>query len=120
MRRRRLPEAGGAERIRERMGEVRVWWVRLHPPVERLFCDARSVPSIIGADASMAWAGLGAGHAPRTVPTDREGVWCMEFAAPLETMAVEHDWMGPLMGVLRANGCHGHYREAGTEREYEF
>ena len=114
------PQPGDAERIRARLDETRVWWVEFDQPVERVFCDTAHVAAVINADYGIAWTGMETYHHPRQSPTDREGVWCMEFAAPLETMAVEHDWMGPLMGVLRANGCHGHYREAGTEREYEF
>ena len=37
-----------------------------------------------------------------------------------EYLAVEESDMTPVMRSVRMSGLHGHYRKAGTEREYEF
>lgn len=115
-----MPEPGDAERVRARLGETRVWWVEFSPVVERLFCDTAHLAAAHEADYGVAWAGLETPHHPRRVPTDRDGVWLLEYGIPLDRMAVEHQHMRGWMEVVRANGCHGRYREAGTERWYEF
>lgn len=110
-----MPKPGDAERIRVALGETRVWWVELRPPCERLFCTSQQ----LAAMARIEW-NMGQDHGGRQRPTDRDGVWCVDYDVPLSTLAVEHDDMAALMGVLRANGCRGRYREAGTGRWYEF
>lgn len=115
-----MPKPGDAERVRVRLGETRVWWVEFEPVVERLFCDTAHLAVAHEADYGVAWAGLETPHYPRQLPTDRDGVWLLEYGIPLDRMAVEHQHMRGWMEVVRANGCHGRYREAGTERWYEF
>lgn len=117
-----MPEPGDAERVRVRVGETRFWWVEFAPPVERLFCDSAHLGAATEADNGIAWLGLETHHHPRRVPTDRAGVWLLEYGIPIERMAVDHEWMRGWMEVVRANGVHGRYREAGVfpERWYEF
>lgn len=114
-----MPEKGDAERVRVILGETRVWWVELRPICERLFCDKAHLAAANEACRGVPALGLG-GRSMVVTATDRPDVWALSFPAPLERMAVEHQWMGGWMQVLRANGCHGRYREAGTERWYEF
>ena len=117
-----MPEPGDAERVRVRLGETRVWWVEFPEPVERLFCDSAHLGAANEADNGVAWLGLETHHHPRRVPTDRADVWLLEYGIPIERMAVDHEWMRGWMEVVRANGVHGRYREAGVfpERWYEF
>ena len=115
-----MPQPGDAERIRVRLGETRVWWVEFDAPVERVFCDTAHVAAVFNADYGIAWTGMETYHHPRQTPTDREGVWCMEFGIPIDRMAVEHQHMRGWMEVVRANGLRGRYREAGTTTVYEF
>ena len=115
------PTREDKEAFERRLQEARVWWVRLDPMVERLFCEKRYTACMWEVtENGMRWAGIGVPHHCRRRATDREDVDLLEFGAPLEVLAVEHARMEGLMHVLRANGCHGRYREAGTEREYEF
>ena len=115
-----MPKPGDAERLRERVGRVRVWWVEFREPVERLFCDKAHLAAAHEADYGVAWLGLETHHHPRRTPTDRPDVWLLEYGIPIDRMAVEHEWMRGWMEVVRANGVHGRYREAGTDRWYEF
>lgn len=114
------PNEGDRRRWQERVDSTRVWWVVFDPPVERLFCDKAHLGAAWQADYGIAWTGLETHHHPRQLPTDRPDVWLLEYGIPIERMAVEHEWMGGWMEVVRANGVHGRYREAGTERWYEF
>jgi len=107
-------------RMQERMDSTRVWWVEFARPVERLFCDSAHLGAAHEADYGIAWLGLETHHHPRRMPTDRPDVWLLEYGIPIERMAVEHQWMPLWMEVVRANGVHGKYREAGTTTEYEF
>lgn len=109
-----------AAREREEAGRLSVWLVRFSRPVERLFVPREEVGVIERAQWGVAWAGIGAPAFPTYLPTDRPDVTCCQFGAPLTTLAVERDTMGPLMRVIRSNGVHGRYREAGTETRYEF
>jgi hypothetical protein len=115
-----MPKPGDAERLAERVARARAWWVEFSEPVGRLFCDTAHLPAAHEAEHGMAWAGLPASHGARRLPTDRPDVWLLEYEAPVERLAVEHQWMRPWMELVRANGLHGRYREAGTDRWYEF
>ena len=114
------PKADELEEFREMVEGTRVWWVEFDAPVERVFCDTAHVAAVFNADYGIAWTGMETYHHPRQSPTDREGVWCMDFGIPIDRMAVEHGCMRGWMEVVRANGLHGRYREAGTTTEYEF
>ena len=114
----RTPEE--EERLRRRDAETRVWWVEFPTPVERLFCDTAHLAAANEADYGVAWMGLETHHHPRRMPTDRADVWLLEYGIPIGRMAVDHGWMRGWMEVVRANGVHGRYREAGTETWYEF
>lgn len=115
-----MPKPGDAERIRARLDETRVWWVEFDPPVERLFCDSAHLGAAHEADRGVAWMGMETPHHPRRLPTDRPDVWLLEYGIPIGRMAVDHEWMALWMQVVRANQLHGRYREAGTDRWYEF
>ena len=117
-----MPNARDAERLRKRVNDLRVWWVEFPEPVERLFCDGAHLAAAHEADYGIAWTGLATFHHPRRHPTDREDVWLLEYGIPIHRMAVPHEWMGGWMEVVRANGVHGRYREAGVypEKWYEF
>ena len=114
------PDPKEEEEHRIRVNDVRAWVVRLRPPVWRLFCSLAQLSTIREVDYGLSWAGLGSTHFPRTSPTDREDVWCCEFDAPMETLLVDERLMSDWMAIIRANGCHGRYRRAGTSAEYEF
>lgn len=114
------PQPGELERIRLRIEEAKVWWVEFSTPAERVFCRPEQVPTIINADYGITWAGVDTRHWPRQLPTDQEGVCCVEFGISIDRMAVEEQWMRGWMQIVRANGLHGKYRKAGTTREYEF
>ncbi len=116
------PKPGDAERLRSHAERARVWWVEFREPVERLFCDKAHLAAAHEADYGVAWLGLETHHHPRRMPTDRPDVWLLEYGIPIERMAVDHAWMRGWMEVVRANGVHGRYREAGVvpERWYEF
>jgi len=115
-----VPKREDMERWNRRLAETRVWWIEFSPIVERLFCDTAHLAAATEADYGIQWLGIGSGHRPRRVPTDRPDVWLLEYDAPIERMAVSHEWMAQWMEVVRANQRHGRYREAGTERWYEF
>lgn len=117
-----MPKPEDKRRLRERMDRARAWWVEFAPPVERLFCDSAHLGAAHEADYGMAWMGLETYHHPRRVPTDRPDVWLLEYGIPIDRMAVEHEHMRGWMEIVRANGVHGRYREAGVfpERWYEF
>ena len=117
-----MPNAHDAERLRRRVNDLRVWWVEFPEPVERLFCDTAHLAAAHEADYGIAWTGLETFHHPRRKPTDRDGVWLLEYGIPIDRMAVRHEWMGGWMEVVRANHVHGRYREAGVypEKWYEF
>ena len=115
-----MPKPGDAERLRERIACQRVWWVEFSAPVERIFCDGRHCASVIEADYGVTWMGVSTPHWPKRVPTDRPDVWCYEFGVPVDLMSVAHERMAGWMEVVRDNQLHGRYREAGTERWYEF
>jgi len=114
------PQPDDAERIRARVDATRVWWVELSEPVERLFCDKAHLAVASLVDAGISIAGLESHYYPARRPTDRPDVWLLEYGIPMERVAVEHQHMRGWMALLRANGCHGRYREAGTDRWYEF
>ena len=114
------PTAEDQRRLRERAERCRVWWVEFAQPVERIFCDSAHLGAAHEADNGMAWAGLESHNHPRRMPTDRPDVWLLEYGIPIDRMAVEHQWMALWMQVVRANQLHGRYREAGTDRWYEF
>lgn len=114
------PNAEDEERYRIRVNDLNLWWVRLRPPVERLFCTLSQLATITEVDYGVSWTGVGSTHFPRTSPTDRDGIWCCEFDAPLETLVVDEGIMRDWMAILRANGCHGRYRKSGTDTRYEF
>ena len=113
------PQPGDAERIRD-LRESRVWWVCFDAPVERLFCDKEHLAVAYMVDAGIPWTGMESHHHPRQMPTDRDGVWLLEYGIPIDRMAVAHQHMRGWMEVVRANGLRGSYREAGTERVYRF
>lgn len=114
-----MPKPGDAERIHA-LRESRVWWVMFDEPVERLFCDTEHLAVAHMVDAGIPWTGMESHYHPRRQPTDRKDVWLLVYGIPIERMAVAHDNMRGWMEVVRANGLHGKYREAGTERVYEF
>ena len=115
-----MPNAEDKRKLQERIDSTRVWWVEFSPPVERLFCDTAHLPAANEADYGVAWLGLETHHHPRRMPTDRPDVWLLEYGIPIDRMAVEHEHMRGWMEVVRDNGVHGRYREAGTDRWYEF
>lgn len=112
--------AADAAALRERVARTSAWWVELAAPVTRVFFDDADFATVMRADHGLRWAGVGSSSAPVIRPTDRPGTSCAEFGVPLVTMAVERDVMASWMAVLRANGVRGRYREAGTDRWYEF
>lgn len=114
------PKPGELEAIQRRIDEVLVWWVEFDEPVERVWCERQYCPVVFNADYGITWAGVDTRHYPRQVPTDRDGVCCIEFGVPITLMALEERFMEGWMHVVRSNGIHGHYRKAGTEREYRF
>lgn len=98
---------------------LKLWWVYLDEPRERLWATT----SEDGRGASMfAFArtlyGMDARFAVRE-STARDVV-LFELAAPVERLVVEEGDMRAVMGSLRRFGVHGRYRKAGTGREYEF
>ena len=116
------PSAEDQRRYQRQVDECRVWWVEFSPMVERLFCDTAHLAVAHQADYGVSWLGLETYHHPRRMPTDRPDVWLLEYGIPIERMAVDHEHMRGWMEVVRANGVHGRYREAGVypERWYEF
>lgn len=114
-----MPKPGDSERIR-RANEVRVWWVEFNAPVERMYCTTAQLALVTLVDMGITWAGLETHYHPRQHVTDREGVWLIEWGIPIVRMAVEEQHMRGWMELVRSNGIHGKYREAGTERVYEF
>lgn len=56
----------------------------------------------------------------RTLDTNDPQVTCVVPEVELQAFGVVEQFMEGLMGVLRANGCHGRYRKAGEEKFYEF
>lgn len=115
-----FPKPGDAERIRESAERLRVWRVEFARPVERMFSTTAQVAAVRLVDAGVPNAGILGGHSLRQRPTDREGVWLMEFGAPVCECAVEHENMAGFMSAVRANALHGRYRECGTEAWHEF
>lgn len=108
------------ERHEQRLKECEPWWIHFDSPVTRVFCDLAHGASVIQTDYGTSWAGVGASHRPRQLPTDDPGVLCFEFEAPIDTMAVEERFMAGWMHVIRTNGYHGCCHKAGSEVEYMF
>lgn len=114
------PKPDELEEFKKLVDGTRVWWVEFSRPVERIFCDGRQCPTVVEADYGITWMGVSTPHWPRKVPTNKPDVWCFEFGVPVDLMAVAHERMAEWMKVVRANSLHGQYREAGTDRWYEF
>ena len=114
-----MPKAEDAQRAAE-MAAERPWLIEFDPPVTSLFCDRSHLVAAEEADYGMPWTGVTTQHRPRRVPTDRTDVWLLEYAAPIERMAVSEAWMGQWMQVVRANHKHGRYKQAGVGPWYEF
>lgn len=92
-----------------------VWWVRFRAPAARFFCDegklhVSSIVRVLYADR-MAFS---------IERTDRDGVSCVTCDPAIEVLAAQESMMAGLMEVVRANGLHGAYRKAGTEKAFEF
>lgn len=115
-----MPQKGDAERVAEMIAETRPWLIEFTPPVTQLFCDRAHLAAANEADYGMPWTGVTTHHHPRRVPTDRPDVWLLEYAMPIERMAVDAKWMKQWMQVVRANHVHGRYKEAGVGPWYEF
>lgn len=91
------------------------WFVHLDEPTTTLYAKRDG-----HADANL-MAVLYADRMPaRIAETDRDGVMCVRTETPICVLACAEEFMRTLMATLRANGCHGHYRKAGTRREYKF
>jgi len=110
------------ERLREAIAEMAdaaaernegVWSVTLDAFCERLFCDRRQLVDVLAVMVADRYRW-------RSCATDREGVTCVMPDPPREHFAAARSLMGGFVAALRANGAHGTYREAGTEREYRF
>lgn len=114
------PQPGEREEWAKRMTEAKPWWIDFDEPVSVVFCDKQHVASVFNADYGLAWAGVGCSHRPRRMPTNDQEVMCYEFQIPIDRMVVEEQFMKGWMEVVRANSFHGHYRKAGTEKEYRF
>lgn len=114
------PQPEEQEEWAKRMNEAQPWWIHFDEPLSVVFCDKEHVGSVFNADYGMAWAGIGCSHRPRRMPTNDPDVLCYQFDIPIDVMMVEERFMGGWMEVVRANSLHGHYRKAGTEKEYEF
>ena len=114
------PKADQIAEIADRRRRVRVWRVELAAPLDRLFCTTEQAATVRLVDMGVPDAGLLGGRSLVQRPTDRDGVWLMEFGTPVSEVAVEHQLMRGWMAVLRANGARGRYRECGTDTWYEF
>lgn len=98
-----------AERSRDR------WWVSLDEPTTTVFATVAdkahvNLMAALYADRMVA----------HVAATDRPDVACIRAECPICVLAVAEELMPTLMATLRANGCHGHYRKAGTRKEYRF
>ena len=92
------------------------WWtVVLDEPTDTLFATTDD-----NADTNLRAVLYSDREPARTVPTDTQGVACVRTETPICALYVAEGFMRTLMATLRANGCTGHYRKAGTDRWYEF
>lgn len=91
-----------------------IWCVRTDEPLGRIFCkDGMELARVAGALMCVR-------ERFEVMGTNVAGVSCVEPSAPVTVLAVPDSFMPGLMAALRANGAHGTYRKAGTEREYRF
>lgn len=110
------------ERLRANIAkgmEVRreqVWHVTTDEFVGRLFCDVSEREDVALFVAFMADPAT----STRSLPTDTDGIVCVDVEPPFEHMTVPESYMPQAMSALRRNGVRGTYRARGTEREYRF
>jgi len=90
-----------------------IWAVTLDSFASCLFCDAEQLRGVLAVT-------LADRYEWRVVDTDRDGIRCVVLEPPREHFAIAESFMPCFMAALRANGCHGIYRESGTERSYRF
>lgn len=104
---------------RRRFGALEPWWVVFDGPAEALWC---STPESGDGYDVLAVA--------RTLYYNRIRFVTMTSTDPAlvrldlrdvrEHLAVAESDMGRVMAAVRRSGLHGHYRKAGTDREYGF
>lgn len=97
------------ERARER---PQPWWVLFDELPQGVFAE--------GTDRIVIARTLYGMRVPvRPAPTDRAE--CEFYALDgVERLVAEEEDMPAVMRCVRLTGLHGHYRKAGTDREYRF
>lgn len=100
-------------KVSEKVPDVHPWWVWFDEPCRGLFSHG------VGEDSAVGAAFVGMHMVADPQPTDQEGTtwWPMD---DVEYVVVDVGFMKSLMSAVRRTGLHGHYREAGTEKEYRF
>lgn len=100
--------------------ESEVWWVRLSEPCRGLFAQNTDERHDLSTLLAVLYGMGQQGPAYEIAPTNEPACSYVSFPDGMERMAVHEGFMPAIMRVLRANGCHGIYRKAGTKKEYEF
>ncbi len=107
-----------AQATRERLGRLRPWWVKFDRPCDRLWVttpESGEGWTLCAIARTLYAMGRTFEVAESTDPSQ-----ALVTFAPQEFLAVEESDMALVMREVRRSGCHGTYRKAGTEREYEF
>jgi len=105
---------------RRRFGALEPWWVMFdNGPAEALWC---STPE--GGDGYDVLAVARTLYYNRirfvTVTSTDPALVRLDLRDVREHLAVAESDMGRVMAAVRRSGLHGHYRKAGTDREYAF
>ena len=105
--------AESGRKAQERARQRSLWWVAFDPPLPAgIFAE--------GDDQHVMNRELYAMRFPvRPSATDRDG--CAWYPLDsVEFLVVEEGDMPAIMRCVRLSGIHGHYRKAGTEKQYKF
>lgn len=93
---------------------VEVWWVILDEPLSQ-------VTTSDGEELACLWGVLYGMRADHSASKHEVGDMTITvLRTEQEALVVQEPSMRTFMRIIRANGIHGVYRKAGTDREYRF
>lgn len=107
-----------AQAARERMGRLEPWWVKFDRPCGQLWVTTPKAGEgwTLCAIARTLYA-MGRRF---EISDSTDPAQALVRFEPQEFLAVEESDMALVMRSVRRSGCHGTYRKAGTDKEYEF
>jgi len=111
--------AEAARQAKARRGRLEPWWVRFETPTDQLWATTPESGEgwTLCAIARTLYA---MGRTFEVVRSTDPAQALVRSSVPLEFLAVDEGDMKLVMAAVRRSGLHGHYRKAGTEKEYRF